>query len=94
MAYCPVIPIINNGRGWGNNYVPRELLPCYAYYRRTENGMRYAFKEYIEKLKDVKPTIHKEGNDFTIYAIEQDDIREWVEYNKVTKMFKLTSEIF
>lgn len=93
MAWVPIIPIINNGNGWGSNYVPREEMPCYAFYMRKDGNTRYKIKFYVDKLREVLPTVTVDNNVFYIYAIQQDDILERVEYNANTGRYAFTGEI-
>jgi hypothetical protein len=93
MAWVPIIPIINNGNGWGRSYTPPDEKPCYMFYQRKHENTTYRFKWYVEKLKDAKPTMMREGFEFVAYAVEQDGYTERLVYNPKTNRCTMTGEL-
>lgn len=95
MAWVPVVPIINNGMGWGGSRrLPPEDRDCYMYYQRKADGVSYKCKLYYDKLKDARPSMWLEGHLFTAYAVEQDGYKERLEYDPIRDRCKFTGEIF
>ena len=93
MAIVPIIPLINNGLGWGSSYTPPNEKPCYVYYQRKVDNTTFAFKWYYDKLKEAKPTMQRDGFEFVAYAMEQDGYKERVVYDHQTNRCKLTGEL-
>lgn len=95
MAWVPVVPIINNGMGWGGGrYIPPEERECHMYYQRKEGDTTYRFKRYYDQLKEAKPSVERDGYMFYAYAVEQDGYKERLEYDPIRDRCKFTGEIF
>lgn len=93
MAIVPIIPLINNGLGWGSSYTPSEEKPCHVYYFRKEGNGRSAIMLYYPKLKDATPTSFHDGKEYYAYIVEQDGYKERVEYDPKTGRCKFTGEL-
>ena len=95
MAWVPIVPIINNGMGWGfGRRMPPEECPCYMYYQRKEGDTTFRFKRYYDELKSAKPSVERDGKTFYAYAVEQDGYKERLEYDSLRDKCKYTGEIF
>ena len=94
MAWVPIVPIINNGMGWGgNSYTPPEERECYMYYQRKEGDTTYRFKRYYDKLKDAKPSVERDGHMFYAYGVEQEYGIERLEYDPIRDRCKYIGEM-
>lgn len=95
MAWVPIVLPPSCGCGYSSKWIPPEKRPAYAYYERHDvlTNIRYKFKWYYNQLKDVEHTMEREGYQYNIYAVEQDDIIERVVYNKNTGRFQYTGEL-
>lgn len=89
MAICIVVPIINNGMGWGGApYVPAGKRSAYICYRRKnpdeKNGW-FLFKEYVCELDKAEKVVACNGFRFEAYGYEQDGYFERVELTDADK---------